>query len=711
MSEKISLNEAATYLGVTKQTLRNWDKSGRLKPNRDPGNKYRFYDFDDLQRVKEDMTLYTTKQNGKPDSVPQVPEKRPKIDEQAIRRMISKLHNAIRDSYSNSSIVERFDELAKVLFLRALSEKGLVPFDIFTQLLESTEAYAKKIRSSYNSACGQFAEVVPLQFRSLKLPDATIEQCGRLLEQLPVIGGSLDLKGLAFEEVVRNTFEKGDNQQFFTPNSITEFVVQMLGDKLKGYVSDPASGTGGFLVEILKQNFEPRKLSGFEIDHRLAWITGINLLVHGSNNFEVRALDGAGTLDVKARKFAQSFDVILTNPPFGSDLSNKSSLNAFELGKSYASRRRGILFIECCLELLKPNGHLAIVIDEGVLSLPSAADVRSFLLSKYQIEAVVSLPESAFLPYANVNTSILFLKNTRPKKHQLTFFAKAENVGRKANGAPDYIYSNDGTRLINSDLPQIVNEWRTFQTVGRINKGNEAVYLVDLTMQTEANENRIDFQFHHPSRFDALSLLNQSENPVLPLFELCSERTESMIPSSEAREITLRFTGLANIQSFTGIATQVDTPSASVKSAVKKYYPGDILFARMRPNLRKSCLITVADEGYTSAECVVLVPRKDESGTPILNPELLSILLRSDIVYGQIMHKVAGIGRPRISVNDLRQIRIPVPSASKQRALLQVYRTQTEGATSLREQANSLLNEAETLTMHAVGALSSGISK
>lgn len=711
MKEKVSLAEAATYLGVTKQTLRNWDKSGRLKPHRDPGNKYRSYDFEDLQQVKEDVAVYNAEKAKFADSKLQTRASSPTINDQSMRQILSKLHNVLRDSYPNSSIVERFDELAKILFLRALSEKGVVPTDLFGQLLESEENYAKRIRSAYSKACGQFSEVVPEQFRTLKLSDASIEQCGSLIERLPVVGGTLDLKGLAFEEVVRNTFEKGDNQQFFTPNSITEFVVQMLGDKIKGSVGDPASGTGGFLVEILKQGLNQQKLSGFEIDHRLAWITGINLLVHGSNNFEVRTLDGAGTLDVSALSFEKTFDVLLTNPPFGSDLSDKASLDALELGKGCTSRRRGILFIERCLELLKPNGNLAIVIDEGVLSLPSAADVRYYLLSKYQVEAIVSLPESAFQPYANVNTSILFIKNCRPKKHQLTFFAKADNVGRKPNGAPDYIYSNSGERILNNDLPKIVAEWQSFQSTGRINKAEESIYHADLTTLPTGEENRIDFQFHHPSRFDALNVLEKSENPVLTLFELCSERTESIIPRSESRDAMLRFTGLANMESFTGDATQVDTPSASIKSAVKKYYPGDILFARMRPNLRKSCLITFEEEGYTSAECIVLVPRKDDSGTPILDPELLSILLRSDLVFGQIMHKVAGIGRPRISVKDLRKIRIPVPPEPKQRALLQAYRAQLKGARSLREQAKSLLSEAENLTTNAVDSLSSGISK
>tara|TARA_R110002049_G_scaffold182485_2_gene350388 strand:+ start:136170 stop:136391 length:222 start_codon:yes stop_codon:yes gene_type:complete len=44
----IRVGQAATYLGVSKETLRNWDKSGRLVPVRHPVTKYRFYRYEDL---------------------------------------------------------------------------------------------------------------------------------------------------------------------------------------------------------------------------------------------------------------------------------------------------------------------------------------------------------------------------------------------------------------------------------------------------------------------------------------------------------------------------------------------------------------------------------------------------------------------------------------------------------------------------------------
>ena len=80
------------------------------------------------------------------------------------------------------------------------------------------------------------------------------------------------------------------------------------------------------------------------------------------------------------------------------------------LGRGRQSRRRGILFIERCWELLRPGGLLAIIIDEGVLNLSHADDVRSYVLQHFDIGAVVSLPESAFQPYASVNASILLMR-------------------------------------------------------------------------------------------------------------------------------------------------------------------------------------------------------------------------------------------------------------------------------------------------------------
>ena len=51
MSTFVTLAEAASYLGVSKATLRNWDKAGKLRAVRHPINKYRVYALNDLQQI------------------------------------------------------------------------------------------------------------------------------------------------------------------------------------------------------------------------------------------------------------------------------------------------------------------------------------------------------------------------------------------------------------------------------------------------------------------------------------------------------------------------------------------------------------------------------------------------------------------------------------------------------------------------------------
>lgn len=53
MSQYLTIKEVASILGVSKITLRNWDKSGKLKANRHPFNNYRVYKLEDIEKVLE----------------------------------------------------------------------------------------------------------------------------------------------------------------------------------------------------------------------------------------------------------------------------------------------------------------------------------------------------------------------------------------------------------------------------------------------------------------------------------------------------------------------------------------------------------------------------------------------------------------------------------------------------------------------------------
>lgn len=695
-SRQVSLAEAAQLLGVSKATLRNWDKAGKLTASRHPINGYRLYDLEELKRLQAQIGLF-------PEEPAATDTISTELDMRGVRKLISRLHNIIRNTDSQSNIITRFDELTKLLFAKVLSDKTNASSTETPFANSKTQPKPKEVRRYYKELAEQYKSIIPARFASLECSDQAITECISALRPFDFAQSKFDIKGLAYEEIIRNTFDKGDHQQFFTPPHIVDFIVSMLAPFIHGDVCDPASGTGGFLVSVARKKLKYRSLTSIEIDERLSWISGINLMLHDAKSIKTICLPNGGTLGQSAKTYFNSFDTIITNPPFGSDFTDKAALDTMALGAGKASRRRGILFLERCHALLRENGTLAIILDEGVLNLSHAVDVRQYLTTHFDLKAVIGLPETAFMPYANVNASIIVLqKRASTDNNTSVFFAKADNVGRKPNGDEDIRYERDGRSYIHSDFPAILAAWQAHLD-GQITTG-ENIYVADVAANFAEDENghRIDFQYHHPSRWASKELIAQCKHPLRTLGEICDHKTVTVIPAKELADTVIPYTGLANIEPHTGKAEQEATPANSLKSAVKIYEPGDILFAKMRPNLRKVALMDFVEGGYASAECAVLSVKRDQKNDPIIDPSLLSVLLRTDFVFGQILHLVAGIGRPRISGRELMQVKIPIPSKKEQEKIKTAYLAAQEAASDLKVDAEKLHAKSQTLLAHSV---------
>jgi type I restriction enzyme M protein len=102
----VTLAEAASLLGVSKATLRNWDKAGKLTAIRHPINSYRLYDLSELRRLQGQLGLFT-----EPEGIAPPPQEG--LDIRTVRKLISKLHIILRNTDSQSNIISRFDEITK----------------------------------------------------------------------------------------------------------------------------------------------------------------------------------------------------------------------------------------------------------------------------------------------------------------------------------------------------------------------------------------------------------------------------------------------------------------------------------------------------------------------------------------------------------------------------------------------------------------------
>ena len=257
-------------------------------------------------------------------------------------------------------------------------------------------------------------------------------------------------------------------------------MVSILDPDEHDLIIDPACGSGGFLLyslELIRKkigqrytgdqrtidriswDFAHNQIFGIEINDRIARIAMMDMVIHddGHSNIESHdALDDYEHFDKRKDIRSAKYTMVLTNPPFGAIVKDERILKNFELGRKKGRQRTEILFIERCLDLLKADGKLGIVIPDGILTNSSLKYVRNFIRKKARILAVVSLPQKTFVPAGSgVKASLLFLqkhgKHAKPSEEYYIFMAEAENVGYDSTGRPD-----------KNDLPLILKEYRKF---------------------------------------------------------------------------------------------------------------------------------------------------------------------------------------------------------------------------------------------------------
>ena len=392
-----------------------------------------------------------------------------------------------------------FGELCKIIFVKIRDElkdrDSGEPYQFQIRTNESAAKLSERINVLYNEEKVKEPEVFT---DSIKVDANVLTTVVSHLEAISLSETNLDVKGLAFEQFMDGFF-KGDFGQYFTPRDIIKFIIKMVKPKREWDVLDPACGSGGFLLHTLdfmrekakKQypddhninhiqkrynywhDFVANHLYGIEINDEIARVAKMNMIVHDDGHTNVISFDALDSIEKmydRNRGFQKNrFDLIITNPPFGSKINEKERpyLSSYELGNTYNKKgvpktknnqSSEVLFIERIWEFLKyGTGKAAIILPDGILTNSSMQYVRDFILEKFQLLAVASLPQYAFAHFgAGVKASIIFVRKRKeketPDENEPIFMAAPELIGYDATG-----------RETASQFDEIVEQYEKFQ--------------------------------------------------------------------------------------------------------------------------------------------------------------------------------------------------------------------------------------------------------
>lgn len=435
-----------------------------------------------------------------------------------------------------------FFELLKVIFCKIEDERNIgKPLEFYASSGEKSNpdgqlTVKKRITSIFDQVKKKHFRIFERN-DEIKLKPRSLAYIVSELQKYSLLNTNIDIKGKAYEELVGANL-RGDRGEFFTPRNVMHMAVEMLAPTADERILDPSCGTGGFLViamnkviqeleENLVQEWERPKSQwtddekrlfqqriaeiaqanffGFDLNPDLVKATKMNMVMNNDGSGNIFQTDSllpphawesdfrkrlASALDIRKSDLRNPqgigfFDVIVTNPPFGSKIPIKDPhiLEQFTLGHIWTRDKKASdhwsptkrlqssvppeqLFIERCFQLLKPGGRMGIVLPDSILSSPGLGYIRQWLIEKTQILASIDLHEDTFQPRNGTFTSVLFIRKkteeeiqeqerTRQMADYSIFMATVDKVGHDKRGNPLFKRDKQGNEILVPDIEVI----------------------------------------------------------------------------------------------------------------------------------------------------------------------------------------------------------------------------------------------------------------
>lgn len=624
------------------------------------------------------------------EEIPNIPEFGERIEDVGLyrRKDLSIPHNLksifkdIRNYFAANNVGATRDEtfaqqFINLLFCKIYDERFTKMDDIVrfrAGINEDKHDVAERIKSIFSDVKEQYKDVFSDE-DIITLDESSIYYAVAQLQPFCIKDSQRDAIGDAFESFIDYT-TKGSQGQFFTPRNVVKLIVNMARLSYKDKIIDPACGTGGFLIEALKSEWGSIRSRAMSLgwpekeiyaeEQRIAIknIRGIdkdNFLGKVAKAYMALMDDGRGGIfcenslvsptqwSVKAQEDVRegSFDVVLTNPPFGKKLKIDESeiLSLYDLGRKWKKGEDGtyektsllvdaqppqILFIERCLNLLSQKGRMCFISPESIFCNPSHKYIVQYIKERAKISAIISMPEELFQPYTHAKTCVVYLEKGKSNPSDKIFMGIAKYCGHDSRG-------NETSR---DDIPKIQAKYNQYIQSGHI----EYDHLGFVITEGEIKNNIYVPKYYNPEIEAKLNSLKETHDIV----SIQSLEDDGIISITTGHEVKKESYGTGTIP----FIRTSDIANWEIKLDPKQGLSRDIYETfRTKQDVQENDILMVRDGTYLVGTCALITEEDKEivfqshifkirvNQPDKLNPLLLLALLSCPIVKSQIYAK------------------------------------------------------------------------
>ena len=233
-----------------------------------------------------------------------------------------------------------------------------------------------------------------------------------------------DMMGDVYEYMLGKMAASGTNGQFRTPRHIIKMMVDLMQPTLDDKICDPAMGSAGFIMEAAKyiaenqadellsieakKRYETDIFFGSDSDASMMRIGCMNMMLHDVIDPQLFYRNSLSDENKDTNKYT----LCLANPPFAGSLDKDDIANS--LLSAVTTKKTELLFLALMMRMLEPGGRCASIVPDTVLTGDGAAykSIRSALVDKHSLKAVITMPSGVFQPYSGVSTAIIIFTKT-----------------------------------------------------------------------------------------------------------------------------------------------------------------------------------------------------------------------------------------------------------------------------------------------------------
>jgi len=447
---------------------------------RNPENKYKFERFKRVPRHKETIESVLSTYLKKADLQ----------DIVDLRRTVYMLEQRV---LANDG-VNAFDEIFKLIFAKLYDEKSKKPLEELDFQIKLGKKLSSTIEKLFSKAKEKWKDVFK-EKDEIELSEETLIAVVSELQEYKLFETDFEILDVAFEHMISGD-SKGEKGQYFTPRPVIDVIVKMMNPDDDEKVLDPSAGSAGFLLHTFqyilnnekiedkeRYRYAVNNLFAIDFDPRTVKIAKALMVIAGdgssnavhTNSLDLRIWDEENKAkfdNAIATRYAQnSFDIIMTNPPFAGDIGSSSGyLGYYEFArdkkqKTKNTQSRDLLFIERNLRFLKNGGRMAIVLPQGRLNNSSDKEIREYIAKHCRILGVIGLHGNSFKPHTGTKTSILLLqkwdKKKCPYKEDYPIFF-ATNTKPVKDNSGNYVAQTTKKTIEKTDLADIAEAFAQF---------------------------------------------------------------------------------------------------------------------------------------------------------------------------------------------------------------------------------------------------------